>query len=433
MTNAGSIGSAGVGAPAPTRPAARDGGTGDFARIMGGAKGDPAAQPRADHPARSTSAGKGGASDAAAEPRSTQDEAAQASAPDDADQTAGSNPQASADSAVGEAAQPAPDSAQGSRESDRQPLRDGTEAAEVAVTQPPEKAAEPVSGVLAADAADAGDGSASRLKEALAAMGVGGDGRRAQAGHDADAPRVAAAARGEAASGQADADARLRARLAQLAEAAKPFAPDGAAAERMPLGRAASAEAVLQRAISRLGGGGISQGATDGANAVSALPSPAGGAGSAATVALAAGAAPMAPAHSPQQLAETAARLLVQSVSEGKWQASLRLDPPDLGRVEVQIGRDQNTLSAHFVTATSGARAALEQAMPQLAQQLDAQGMSLGDASVSQQGAGDGSASGAGDGATGAGDDAASGDADLPLIPESGAALRARGLFEGWA
>ena len=138
-------------------------------------------------------------------------------------------------------------------------------------------------------------------------------------------------------------------------------------------------------------------------------------------------------AASPQQLAETAVRLMVQSVAEGKWQASLHLEPADLGRVEVQIGRDHNGLSAHFVTATSGARAALEQAMPQLAQQLAEQGMSLSDASVSQQQNRGGSSHETAAMAEGEGGRGSDAEVALPLIPESGAALRARGLFEGWA
>lgn len=247
---------------------------------------------------------------------------------------------------------------------------------------------------------------------------------RAEAARSASArsPAVDAAA----AALHADAEAELRAATRMALQAAPTLegVPTVTGSERLTL------PAALQQLVGRAQGGsarGGAAGESPGA-VMTALPT------SAPTVS-SAPATPMMPVSSasPQQLAETAARLMVQSVAEGKWQASLRLDPPELGRVEVQMGRDQSALSAHFVTATSGARAALEQALPQLAQQLAEQGMSLGDSSVSQQHSGDGSSPHAPE-ATPEGS-APGGDAEtvLPLIPESGAALRARGLFEGWA
>ena len=136
----------------------------------------------------------------------------------------------------------------------------------------------------------------------------------------------------------------------------------------------------------------------------------------------------------PQQLAEAAARVMVEAATEGRWQASLRLDPPEFGRLDIQLGRsEQGALSAHFVAATAGARAALEQAMPLLQQQLAGQGLQLGDASVSQQHTGGGASTGGQRDAAGHGAGGPDDSGEPPSVPITASALRARGLFEGWA
>ena len=151
---------------------------------------------------------------------------------------------------------------------------------------------------------------------------------------------------------------------------------------------------------------------------------------------LAAGGAPAGtpplPTAAPQQMAEMAARVLVDAASEGNWRVSLRLDPPDMGRMDVQIAREQGALTAHFVASTPAARAAMEQAMPMLQAQMAEQGMNLADSSVSQEQPGHSSDGRHAETGTGAGSTASDG-AGEPLVTQAATVRRAHGLFEGWA
>ncbi|MEQ9010658.1 flagellar hook-length control protein FliK [Algiphilus sp.] len=151
---------------------------------------------------------------------------------------------------------------------------------------------------------------------------------------------------------------------------------------------------------------------------------------------LAAGGAPAGtpplPTAAPQQMAEMAARVLVDAASEGNWRVSLRLDPPDMGRMDVQIAREQGGLTAHFVASTPAARAAMEQAMPMLQAQMAEQGMNLADSSVSQEQPGHSSDGRHAETGTGAGSTASDG-AGEPLVTQAATVRRAHGLFEGWA
>ncbi len=67
-------------------------------------------------------------------------------------------------------------------------------------------------------------------------------------------------------------------------------------------------------------------------------------------------------------------------------QAELRLDPPELGPIRISISLNENVAHAAFVSAHSSVRQAVENALPQLAQQLAQAGISLGQANVSDQG-----------------------------------------------
>jgi flagellar hook-length control protein FliK len=137
---------------------------------------------------------------------------------------------------------------------------------------------------------------------------------------------------------------------------------------------------------------------------------------------------PVIQADPAQAMAQQMAEALVEAAGDSRWKVSLRLDPPELGRIEVRLARDEGALTAQFVASTPAARAAMEQALPQLATQLAAQGLQLGQTSVGQQGEHQrpGNAASA---------DAAqeSADALAPLEPGSDAVRRSVGLFEGWA
>lgn len=165
--------------------------------------------------------------------------------------------------------------------------------------------------------------------------------------------------------------------------------------------------------------------------ALSGVSPMAGGAAQSAPAAMAGGGQPL-PSGPPQQLAEMASRVLVDAASEGNWRVTLRLDPPEMGRLDVQISREQGALTAHFVASTAGARAAMEQAMPMLEAQMAEQGMSLADSSVSQQhnGGNGRDQSGEGDQGTSNGWGETGGE---PLVTNGATVRRERGLFEGWA
>lgn len=142
------------------------------------------------------------------------------------------------------------------------------------------------------------------------------------------------------------------------------------------------------------------------------------------------------PARSPEVFAQMAARALVDAASDGRWTVTLRLDPPELGRLDVQLSRDQGALSASFVAATPAARGLIEQALPMLQQQLGSAGISLGDTSVSErdgqarQDAADADAGRNAPGQSAGGGRAA---ADDPFVPASATARRQEGLFDAWA
>ncbi|NHA13363.1 flagellar hook-length control protein FliK [Thioalkalivibrio sp. XN279] len=74
----------------------------------------------------------------------------------------------------------------------------------------------------------------------------------------------------------------------------------------------------------------------------------------------------------------------------GKVQtAELRLNPPDLGAVEVRVRLEEDGLRLSFNAATAGARDALEQAAPRLREALEAEGFSLSGFDVDRHGADD--------------------------------------------
>lgn len=166
-------------------------------------------------------------------------------------------------------------------------------------------------------------------------------------------------------------------------------------------------------------------------SALGGVSAMAAGAAQSAPAATAGGGQPL-PSGPPQQLAEMASRVLVDAASEGNWRVTLRLDPPEMGRLDVQISREQGALTAHFVASTAGARAAMEQAMPMLEAQMAEQGMSLADSSVSQQHSGGNGRDLSGENDQGASNGRGDGGGE-PLVTNGATVRRERGLFEGWA
>ena len=75
-----------------------------------------------------------------------------------------------------------------------------------------------------------------------------------------------------------------------------------------------------------------------------------------------------------------------QSVKQGLQSIELRLDPPDLGPIRISINMNDGVAQAMFVSPHAAVRSAVENALPQLQQQLAQAGISLGQTSVSDQG-----------------------------------------------
>lgn len=64
--------------------------------------------------------------------------------------------------------------------------------------------------------------------------------------------------------------------------------------------------------------------------------------------------------------------------------AEMRLDPAELGAMQVKISMNGDNATVNMVVQTSQAREALEQATPRLREMLEEQGLSLGESSVSR-------------------------------------------------
>lgn len=73
---------------------------------------------------------------------------------------------------------------------------------------------------------------------------------------------------------------------------------------------------------------------------------------------------------------------LIRPGENGSHIAELRLDPPELGPLRVTININDSVVQALFTSSHANVRNAVEQALPQLQQQLEQEGLSLGQTSV---------------------------------------------------
>jgi flagellar hook-length control protein FliK len=69
-------------------------------------------------------------------------------------------------------------------------------------------------------------------------------------------------------------------------------------------------------------------------------------------------------------------------IGEQRHTASLRLDPPELGPLQVVLTINNDQANAAFFATEPEVRRAIEAAMPRLREMLDAAGIQLGDATV---------------------------------------------------
>lgn len=75
---------------------------------------------------------------------------------------------------------------------------------------------------------------------------------------------------------------------------------------------------------------------------------------------------------------------LVRHAGAGNHSAELRLDPPHLGPLRITLNLHDSVVQAVFSSAHASVRHAVEQALPQLQQQLEQEGLSLGQTNVGE-------------------------------------------------
>ena len=83
-----------------------------------------------------------------------------------------------------------------------------------------------------------------------------------------------------------------------------------------------------------------------------------------------------------------AAKLLQERVSAllsiNNKEAEIRLDPPEMGSMQIRIRSDAEQAQINFVVQNQQAKEALEQSMPKLREMLAEQGIELGESSIQQ-------------------------------------------------
>jgi flagellar hook-length control protein FliK len=70
---------------------------------------------------------------------------------------------------------------------------------------------------------------------------------------------------------------------------------------------------------------------------------------------------------------------------EGIQEASLKLNPANLGPVEVKLNMHNDQANVLFIAQNAATRDALEQALPRLRESFEENGMQLADADVAEQ------------------------------------------------
>lgn len=104
-----------------------------------------------------------------------------------------------------------------------------------------------------------------------------------------------------------------------------------------------------------------------------------------------------------QANAEALANRINMMQARGTQIAEMRLDPPDLGNLRIQIRMQGDQASVILQSPNAQSRDLLENALPRLKEMLEEQGLSLADASVSDQSPEEGQSDQEGQGASGQG------------------------------
>lgn len=100
-------------------------------------------------------------------------------------------------------------------------------------------------------------------------------------------------------------------------------------------------------------------------------------------------AAAQAPLQLTREMAgEQVAERVQMMMSKNLKNIDIRLDPPELGRMQIRMNMNGDAATVHFTVANQQARDVIEQSMPRLREMLAQQGVQLGDSSVQQQASG---------------------------------------------
>ncbi|MGF1765879.1 flagellar hook-length control protein FliK [Enterovibrio makurazakiensis] len=75
-------------------------------------------------------------------------------------------------------------------------------------------------------------------------------------------------------------------------------------------------------------------------------------------------------------------------LSKNLKHVDIRLDPPELGRMQIKLSMNQDQANVQFTVANQAARELVEQSMPRLREMMQQQGLQLSQSSVQQQDAG---------------------------------------------
>lgn len=89
-----------------------------------------------------------------------------------------------------------------------------------------------------------------------------------------------------------------------------------------------------------------------------------------------------------EMASEQMAERLQMMMSKNLKHVDIRLDPPELGRLQIRMNMNGDNTTVHFTVANHQARDVIEQSMPRLREMLAQQGVQLGETSVQQQSAG---------------------------------------------
>lgn len=83
---------------------------------------------------------------------------------------------------------------------------------------------------------------------------------------------------------------------------------------------------------------------------------------------------------------EQVAERVQMMMSKNLKHVDIRLDPPDLGRMQIRMSLNNDSATVHFTVQNQQTRDMVDQAMPRLREMLSQQGIQLADTSVQQQG-----------------------------------------------